>query len=159
MLNLKRKRHITVLAAAFALLLSASIAYAAITGALTFQGTVTLSPETSLIFVSNDSRADVSADGQTVTFTIDLNSLSDTVNIPLTVENNGSTTVKIADYSRDYEGSSAVLYSGQEDLYGLIINAGMNVDFEMEFGLDANDPNATDAVHSFKFILDYEMVP
>jgi len=159
MLNLKKKKHITVLAAVFALLLSASIAYAAITGALTFQGTVTLSPETSLIFVSSDSRADVSNDGQTVTFTIDLDNLNDTTNIPLMIENNGSTTVKIADISRDYEGSSAVLYSGQEDLYGLIINAGTNVDFEMVFGLDSNDPNATDAIHSFKFILDYEMVP
>ena len=147
------------MAVILALMLTVSVVYAAFAGALTFQGTVTLSPETNLIFVSNDSRAYVSADGQIVTFTIELDTPADNEIIPLEVVNSGNTTVKIADFIRDYEGSTAVEITGHDVLLGETLNAGASIIFAMTFGLYEADSNSLDTQHNFKFMLDYEMVP
>ena len=159
MLKLKKKKRLSVFATIFALVLTASVVYAAFAGALTFQGSVTLSPETSLIFINNDSRTKVSDDGQIITFTIDLDNPLQTVDISLKVHNNGNTTVKVADQIRDYIGSPAVIYYGLEALLDQIVSAGETIEFDMTFGLDVNDPYALDTKHEFKFMLDYEMVP
>jgi len=159
MSKIKNKKRLSTMVVAFAIIFAAGVVYAATTGALTFQGTVTLDPDVSLVLSSTDPNVDISTDGQIATFTIQLPDASDDLDIDMTVTNEGNTAAIIADALRDQGGSAGLIITGYDVLFDKDLDVGAHEDFTLNFSLDPTDQDVQDGmtVFSFTFMLDYQI--
>ena len=159
MSKIKNKKRLSTLAIVLAVVFVAGVVYAATAGALTFQGTVTLDPDVSLVLSSDDPNVSITVDGQIATFTLELPDASDEVEVDMTVTNEGNTAAKIADDLRDKGGSAGLLIEGYEPILDQVLDVGEDEDFTLKFSLNPTDPDvqAGATVFTFTFMIDYEI--
>jgi hypothetical protein len=176
MLKFKNQRKLTTLGLVFALMLIAGVVYAAVSGTLTFNGTVILGGgefglkivelDGSHLITNGEIEVDVAADGQSATFTVTLEGPGDYADIWFEIQNTGSLDFDVASVggvpisvTASGTGDTDAIITGLTfPAMGDTIYAGTAEDAVFSVEWDDAYPDEAD-VYTFTVTLDYEQAP
>ncbi|MDR2736221.1 MAG: hypothetical protein LBB49_01510, partial [Gracilibacteraceae bacterium] len=153
-----RRKNLYIVFGVLAVFLLSAIVYATLTGLLTFNGTALLNASLRVEFVNdppttptieggvdtgNDEEVEVSASGQTLSFTVYLEEPGESKEVTFHLENKGTADAELTNFASGPVPSGLIVDWGDDILDGLVIDAGATdgpYSITVEWDIDAIDP-------------------